>query len=386
MAQSVIRTITVGISEAHPVAGAVLEKAAAAAHWLESGFSDAGYEVQTIRLSTRPVFDDMTGDLLPYARSVQRVLNDTGIGHLSLGPAQAARPEFPLERLAGIEELLAECTALNCTVQLGTAQHGLRAAAALPAARIVTRLAAGTPQGIGNFRFAALANVGPGHPFFPAAYQEGPDGFAVGLQSAGVVTDALSDAPSGLDPEAITERVRAALAAAAEPVARLAERLAADIGLGFHGIDLSPAPHGDVSIGAAIEHAIGGPFGGPGTLAAASALTRALRSIELPRCGYCGLMLPVMEDTVLARAWESGGITVHQLLAYSAVCGTGLDTVPLPGDVSEAHVAGLLLDVAALAVRLDKPLSARLFPVPGAGPGDRTAFGSPYLVDLTLPR
>jgi uncharacterized protein (UPF0210 family) len=96
-------------------------------------------------------------------------------------------------------------------------------------------------------------------------------------------------------------------------------------------------------------------------------------------------MLPVMEDAVLAREWAEGHIGMHQLLAYSAVCGTGLDTVPLPGDTSAEVIAGLLLDVATLASRLAKPLSARLFPLPGKQSGDHTTFTSSYLINLRLP-
>jgi uncharacterized protein len=63
------------------------------------------------------------------------------------------------------------------------------------------------------------------------------------------------------------------------------------------------------------------------------------------------------------------------LLLYSAVCGTGLDTVPLPDAVSEAELAGAYLDVAALSIALNnKPLTARLLPVPGAAAGDLTAY------------
>jgi uncharacterized protein (UPF0210 family) len=74
----------------------------------------------------------------------------------------------------------------------------------------------------------------------------------------------------------------------------------------------------------------------------------------------------------------------QQLLAWSAVCGTGLDAVPLAGDVPAEDMARLFLDVAALAVRLGKPLSARLMPVPGRGVGALTAFGSPYLVETRI--
>ena len=90
-------------------------------------------------------------------------------------------------------------------------------------------------------------------------------------------------------------------------------------------------------------------------------------------------MLPVMEDVVLAQRWAEGRLGLEQLLVYSAVCGTGLDTVPLPGDTSVEDLAKLICDVASLAVRLRKPLSARLLPVPGkrAGRDDRLLVAVP---------
>jgi uncharacterized protein (UPF0210 family) len=52
------------------------------------------------------------------------------------------------------------------------------------------------------------------------------------------------------------------------------------------------------------------------------------------------------------------------MLAYSAVCGTGLDTIPLPGDASQEQLEKMIGDMATLAVKLHKPLSARLFQWP----------------------
>jgi hypothetical protein len=72
------------------------------------------------------------------------------------------------------------------------------------------------------------------------------------------------------------------------------------------------------------------------------------------------------------------------LLAYSAICGTGLDTVPLPGDCSVDDLTKVISDMASLAVRLRKPLSARLLPVPGKLAGERTSFSSPYFTDTLI--
>jgi uncharacterized protein (UPF0210 family) len=359
-----IRTLTLGVAEPHPLTGDVVAKAAEALRRAEAMCRDAGYEVQTLRLSTRPVFQDMT-PTAAYARELQAMLDDAGLVYCSLGPATSD--------VATIPDLLVGNDALNCTVRLDG-----NTAAARPAAEVMLRLANETEEGFGNFRFAALACVPPGAPFFPAAYHDGPANLTVGLQSASIVAKA---AEGGLD--GLTERTVAALTAEAAPVVRLVERAAAELGVRFGGIDLSPAPNGRDSIALAFETA-GGEFGAPGTLAIAAELTAAIRGTTLPTCGYNGLMLPVMEDVVIARRWTEGRVGLHDLLAYSSVCGTGLDTVPLPGDSSAADVARLLLDVTALAVRLGKPLSARLFPVPGTRAGDHTAFTSPYLTNTTV--
>jgi hypothetical protein len=58
----------------------------------------------------------------------------------------------------------------------------------------------------------------------------------------------------------------------------------------------------------------------------------------------------------------------------SAVCGTGLDTVPLPGDISPEQIEPLLMDIASLSLRLNKPLTARLMPVPGLKAGSMTTY------------
>ena len=387
-----IRTITLGIAQAHPIKPETIVQAAATLQDASARYSGAGYEVQTVRLSTRPVFDDLgdwsSADLLNYAQQLQRVLDDAGLGFCSLGTAQASRPNFPLQRIDLLADLLASTSALNATVQLATPPHGINAASALPTARVMQRLAQETEEGFGNFRFAMLACVEAGSPFFPSAYHDGPASLSIGLQGAGIVAEAvrtlLGDKVGPVDLLQLSEAVKTALIGQAKPIVEMAQQVASAHELLFGGIDLSPAPLGGESIAAAMELCGYGPVGTPGTLAVAAALTAGLKQTGLPTCGYCGLMLPVLEDAVLGRRWEEGHVNAHQLLLYSAVCGTGLDTLPLPGDMAAEQIAHLLLDVATLALRLNKPLSARLFPVPGKHAGDRTTFTSPYLTNTLV--
>ena len=164
-------------------------------------------------------------------------------------------------------------------------------------------------------------------------------------------------------------------------IARVAEKIVRNSsnqksGIRFGGIDFSLAPFPDKaqSIGTAFERMGNPKIGLHGSLTAAAILTEAIERADFPHTGFSGLMMPVLEDATLAERAGEGTLTVKDVLLYSAVCGTGLDTVPLPGDTSPEQIAPLLLDLSTLALRLDKPLTARLMPVPGKKAGEPTTF------------
>jgi uncharacterized protein (UPF0210 family) len=252
-------------------------------------------------------------------------------------------------------------------------------------AQTVRSLAERTPNGFGNLRFAATASCPPNIPFFPAAYHVGgPPRFALAVEAADVVHAALREPGSMSELE---DRLVTALEAAVAPIERVADDVSRRFGCPFVGVDLSPAPFpsADASIGGAIEVAGVDRFGAPGTLYVAAMITRAIRRTRIRRTGFSGLMLPLLEDATLAQRTAEQPLDVHALLLYSSVCGTGLDTVPLPGDVSEAELTGIFLDVAALSVALDgKPLTARLLPVPGAQAGDLTTYTFEYFANTRV--
>jgi len=240
-------------------------------------------------------------------------------------------------------------------------------------------------HGQGNFNFAAIAMLGPYGPFFPGAYhlglQGGPRVFSVGLESANIVGDVFSREQ---DPQRAERELLKALTAPLESAERIAKDLAKQGGWKYAGIDPTPAPLGDVSIGRAMEAFTGGPFGANGTMTAAAIITRAVQSVPVQRVGYSGLMVPVLEDAQLARRWAEGTYNLDSLLAYSAVCAGGLDTVPLPGSIGEERLARIVGDVATLAFKWHKPLAARLLPLPGKKPGDRTEFDDSRMANTTL--
>jgi hypothetical protein len=346
-------------------------------------FELAGYEVQTIRITTQPFTEYTRGmakkDVLAFFHEFDDLAKRENI-LVGIGPALMSDTDDP-----GQAQLLAEILSENISMR-GTivvaGDDGIHWKSVHAAAEVMKYLEDHTDHSIGNFYFAAIANVPSYAPFYPASYHQGlGHQFAIALESANVVAAAMA---VQRDQEATRQVLISELGRHAEAVEDIASKFDQESGWTYMGIDLSPAPLKEVSIASAMAGFTGGRFGTSGTMTAAATITSALRDISVKKVGYSGLMMPVMEDTRLSQLWGEGAISMDQLLAYSAVCGTGLDTIPLPGDITTKQLESIIGDVASLSVKWSKPLSARLLPVAGAKPGDRTAFDDPNLINTII--
>jgi len=378
-----VRAITAFVSIERARYQAQVREAAQMLRTAKAAFEAAGYEVQTIRLATQPFPEYIRGlqpeEALGFFRALDRLASQEGLS-VAIGPAMQRNENDP-RMVNFLGEILASTSSLNGSVVVG-GEDGVYWNAVRASAVLMKYLAETTPRSQGNFKFAASAMLSTDTPFFPAAYHIGPGRqFAIGLESANVVAEALTHQR---DAEPARQAVATALGDHARAVERVARSIVVETGWQYLGLDLSPAPLKDVSIAAAFERFTGSPIGSPGSLTAASLLTQAIRSVSVKQAGYNGLMLPVLEDSRLAQRWSEGALKLDDLLAYSAVCGTGLDVVPLPGDVTLQQLERIIGDVATLAVRLRKPLSVRLLPVAGKKAGERTDFDSPFLVNAVL--
>jgi uncharacterized protein (UPF0210 family) len=248
---------------------------------------------------------------------------------------------------------------------------------------LVQYVAAHSPHAQGTFNFTATAMLKPYGPFFPGSWHNGPGGqFSIGFEGANIVRDVFAKDKGNA--AAATADLTTALTIHAKVADAVGNKIAAATGWTYMGVDPTPAPLGDVSIGTAIEAFTGARFGSSGTLTASRIITAAVKAVPVKQIGYSGLMVPVMEDKHLAQRWAESTYDIDSLLAYSSVCGTGLDTIPLPGDVTLDQMNRIFSDVASLAVKWNKPLSARLQPIPGKKPGDRTDFDDPSLFNTTI--
>ena len=372
-----IRSITYFCNPKYPLAEKVLQKAGKFLAEARSAYEAAGYEVQTVRMATVPFpqlfrsadFSRQTrllAQLPKLAEQLGQAIPAFGILYASLGPAL---PDLPRSY-----EVLPEAIAAASNIFYGgvmaDTKRGLDLATVRACAEVIVKSAFIEPNGFANLQFAALANVQPGAPFFPAAYHAGKQpAFGIATEAADLAVDAFANAKS-------VHEGRGDLTRAIEKHGRKLARIAATLNCKFYGVDFSLAPFPDNahSLGNAVEKMGIPKIGLHGSLAAAALLTEAVDRANFPHTGFSGFMQPVLEDSVLAQRAAEGTLTIKDALLYSAVCGTGLDTVPLPGDTTAEQLVPLLLDISALALRLNKPLTARLMPIPGKQAGDETNF------------
>ena len=342
-----------------------------------------GFELQTLRIATNPfgewLYDNaktMESTAAVRLDLLKHILEKHDIQFCSLGPA------VTVEEISLCPMIVRAAPCFSCSANITTVKS------ATAAAQCILELSKTTSGGLGNFRFCAVASCQPFIPFFPAAKScsqngDGIVGFAVGLEN-GALAKTLLEETKTIDN--ISTIFCNGMASALLPVQRICESISTCEYLGMD-TSLNPSLDHGGSVAEAMEclQEMQGYFGGRGTLATAAAITTALQSLpDIKRVGYCGLMLPVCEDTRLADLASKDKLRISDILSISGVCAVGVDTVPIPGDCEESLLASLILDVAGVANRWNKSLSCRVFPVPGLKEGERTKFDSPYMCNCNV--
>ena len=373
-----VRAITGFIDPGWPLKPERIQALSAALKACRQALQASGYEVQTLRLAT-PAPIEMTNPVPvaerpELARQLEAECFVHGIDYAAIGPAL---PE-ELDAFDVIPDILGATQNVFTSGLYADQADGLSLAAARACAAVIQANATIEPNGFGNLRFAALVNVPAGVPFFPAAYHRGgPPAIAIATEAADLPVSALQDATSL---RSARRSLVGAIETQAATLAHNAERTTQEHNVRFLGVDFSfaPFPESARSLGTALE-ALGVPkVGWGGSAAAAAFLADCLDRAEFPRVGFCGLFLPVFEDQVLAQRAADGTLNLSDLLLYSTLCGTGLDTIPLPGDVSINALTGVLIDLGAVGLRHAKPLTARLMPIPGKSAGEDVQFDFAY--------
>ncbi|RKY84549.1 hypothetical protein DRQ09_08510 [candidate division KSB1 bacterium] len=372
-----LRSITAGININKENYSKVLNETAV---FLKKGrdiLEKEGFTLEGVRISTNPFPFYTDGFTIEQTLDLIKKINDFTSEHkiaLSIGPG-IINNTYNREIVEKICTILTN-TSASSSIVIASKKYGVHYNAIKSAAEVIKKLS--EVNTMANFSFAATANIPSETPFFPGAYHNRSyNSFSIGTESAKLVMKVFSEVSS-------ISNAKKILFKKFEKEYKLIEKAGLEIqnitGWIYEGVDTSPAPMKNISIGKAIENLIKAPFGSPGTITACSIITDVIHNIDVKKAGYSGLMLPVMEDEILAERAKEGRYGIDELLSYSAVCGTGLDVIPLPGDISVEKLEKILLDVASISLKLDKPLSARLIPVKGKKAGEDAILESEFLV------
>ena len=395
-----IRTITtfITLSPDQTSWQASIEQAATVCTQLTRALQLQGYRVQTNRIVTNPFGEYLDTRTLESARSGLASLRDL----LQSLDASDIRIRFAIGEARNLHEIALAPELIqgfgdlsNICVNVGLDEQGiLDNELILGASAAVREISQTTVRGEGNFNFTVNFNCPPLIPYFPASYHATELGnrYVIGLETPDLLLAVLNQYNQQTSAHQHNPRfhdyyriMQQALQHHISAIAQIVQQNDPQ-GFAFSGFDSSAAPSKDCASMADIYQAMGVEyFGASGTIEASALLTRVFKSIEgVELVGFSGLMLALTEDRGLAKGAIQGDYDIRSLLTYSAVCGIGLDTVPIPGDTSIEKIAALMRDTGALAFRLNKPLTVRVFPVPGLQAGDITAFESDDLCNCAV--
>jgi len=376
-----IRTITQFIPLTWPFDEGSIASAARFLTDARLRLTEAGFEVQSVCLATPP-FLDVIGYpdaelLFEYAHQLEDLADTHHIDHVSIGPVVATTPLALLMSIHELPQLIVETKKIYSGVLFADEHSGVNLSAAHAFAQSITKVAESTPNGVGNLRLGALANVPPHAAFTHVAYHHGGAAcFAIATEAADLALTAINNARTI---KQANDRLVESIESTAHHILETVDKLVDDHQLRFKGIDFSLSPYATQarSIGAAVEGLGIDAFGGNGTLFAMTFLTNAIRQTNIPHTGFSGVMLPILEDNVLAQRAAEGRFSINDLLLYSAVCSSGLDLIPIPGNTTSQEIAAIFLDMAALAISVGRPMSARLMPIPNLAVGEKVTFDAP---------
>lgn len=326
------------------------------------------------------------GALLSRLRWVDELATATGIRWFCL-PLDLCAPGPRRGRITAALDAISRFERMFLNLILA-ADRQCAVNAAQDAAQLVLDISKKSNNGFDNFRVGASFNCPPNAPFFPfSRHQGGNVAFSFALETTQVALEALKDFKRPHDAGAVRDQIVAALTPRLQAMDEVGNRLAQTTGCEYRGLDASfaPMPVEDVSVARLVEKIIGAPIGTHGSVFATAFLTDALRaSIAASKAravGFNGVMYSLLEDPALAAAHSKRRINLDALLALSTVCACGLDMIPVPGLSFPEEISAVMLDVAALSCALDKPLGARLLPIPGAHVNELTELNLDFLCD-----
>src|SRR5215469_4416204 len=254
----------------------------------QSEFEAAGYQIESVRITTQPLAELLAGlsdqDAMTYLKALDDLSAKQNFA-LNIGPAMMRDADNP-RTIRLLAQALSTLSHINAS-SIIAGDDGMHWKVIQETAALVRYVSEHSPHSQGNFNFAATAMLAPYAPFYPGSYHTGAGKqFSIGFEGANVVQEVFAQTHGNM--AAATEALTRELTRHSQVADGIGKRVESATGWKYMGVDPTPAPLADVSIGAAIEAYTGAKFGSSGTLTAALIITTAVKAVPVKQIGYAG--------------------------------------------------------------------------------------------------
>ena len=214
----------------------------------KSEFEAAGYQVETVRITTQPLGELVAGmpeeQALAFLGRLDQLSGKESFD-LNVGPAMLHDSDDPAT-VHLLERALSTLPNIEASTIIAD-ESGIHWKTIHRTAELVKYVAEHSPHAQGTFNFTTTAMLKPLGPFYPGSYHTGAGKqFAIGFEGANIVADIFTKDKGNA--EAATADLTTELTKHAKVADQVGNKVAVETGWSYVGLDPTPAPLGDVRL------------------------------------------------------------------------------------------------------------------------------------------
>lgn len=392
MSNSCVRAITYSIDLNKVTKQPYKDKVKKDIEILKSSFESKGIFVRTVRFNILPIKQDERFDKLLFLKQIKVLselceLAEIRWFNIAFDLINLPKKDVKIITAIGYDIINRFSNSfINFIVADG---ENVNTFATKQCAQLILDISRLSENGYDNFRVGVSLNPKENTPFFPFSYGLVDNSFSIAVETAQPIIDVLNTKKEE-DLEEKRTAIKQVINDVALQIDAIAKSVSENHSIKYGGQDLSLAPFPDDKISVIeILHKLGlDDIGSNGTLFLTAYLTGILKNVirenELKAAGFNGVMYSLLEDHLMCSANDKKHLTIDNIISYSTLCGCGLDMVPIPGNILIEELASIILDVAAIAIKLQKPLGVRVLPIPNKEENEFTSFDMDFLTNTRI--
>ena len=386
-----IRSITYSIDFNKINSKEYQEQVADAINSLKVAYKSNGFFVRTYRINIIPIKQNERLDKFLFLKKI-KVLNEFAksidIRWYNIAFDLVGIPTKDVKTICSIAYDIVKNYSSSFINFIVADDKEINSEAAKICSELILNISRLSSNGYDNFRVGISLNPSVYTPFFPFSFAKKDLSFSLAVETADSLITILKNVK-----EKTIEGKRIDCISTLAPQIKTLDSFSRNLtneNSHYEGMDISLAPYPDEKVSVIeILKLLGlDEIGANGTLFLTSFLTRILKNIiaenNIKSAGFNGVMYSLLEDHLMCKSNNKKLLSLDKIISYSALCGCGLDMVPIPGNILIEELASIVLDVAVLAIQLKKPLGVRVLPIPNKEENEFTTFDMDFLTNTRV--